>query len=235
MGSPKRFVVFATIALLALGATAVYAGTDGGVVNACVHKSTGLVRIITGNDSCHPNTEVALDWSITGPKGDTGPQGPMGPQGPKGDPGDTGPQGPTGPAGPQGVAGPAGADGLPGAPGAAGPAGAAGAAGAQGPAGPAGGLSGVEVLNVTVRYSNTQMATTLPVACPTGKVALSGGYFIDAPFSGTLYARSSGPVVPAGQTRPTGWSNVFMTVTGGTLPSFFVINVSSFVVCATSQ
>jgi Collagen triple helix repeat (20 copies) len=78
-----------------------------GVINACVKKPGGRVRIVSGPWQCRRG-EQAVSWNI---------------QGPAGPPGETGPAGATGPAGPAGERGPAGSDGAPGPPGAAGPAG----------------------------------------------------------------------------------------------------------------
>jgi hypothetical protein len=87
----------------------------GGVINACIKKSSGLVRIVGAGRSCRRG-ESALAWNVKGPaglrgiSGAVGPAGPAGVAGPKGDAGArgaTGPAGAQGPAGPQGSAGPA--------------------------------------------------------------------------------------------------------------------------------
>jgi hypothetical protein len=86
---------------------------DAQVINACVVKKTGVVKIAP---TC-TTEETPLSWNIQGPAGAPGPQGPAGPQGapgaqgPAGSPGAqgvTGSQGPIGPTGPQGAQGPAG-------------------------------------------------------------------------------------------------------------------------------
>jgi hypothetical protein len=72
-------------------------GGDTSQVHACVSKA-GTVRIISATGACTRN-ETALDWAITGPKGDPGdpgPKGDPGEPGPKGDPGEQGPPGPAG-------------------------------------------------------------------------------------------------------------------------------------------
>ena len=99
------------------------------VINACVNKKSGIVRI---GGACRSG-ERRLSWSVAGPRGAAGAPGAAGP---------AGAVGPAGPAGPAGVAGVAGPKGETGAPGAVGP---AGAAGAQGPAGPT--LPSLESLN----------------------------------------------------------------------------------------
>jgi hypothetical protein len=74
-------------------------GGDTALIHSCVHKSNGNVRIVGADDSCHANTETALDWNAEGAGGPAGPQGPIGPEGP------AGPEGPVGPAGPAGLSG----------------------------------------------------------------------------------------------------------------------------------
>ncbi|HSC48775.1 MAG TPA: lamin tail domain-containing protein [Gaiellaceae bacterium] len=88
------------------------------VVNACVKKKTGVVRIVTARRACKKG-ESPLAWNVqgpagirgangsAGPAGPAGPVGPAGPTGAKGDAGARGPTGPAGPAGPKGDAGPA--------------------------------------------------------------------------------------------------------------------------------
>jgi hypothetical protein len=84
-----------------------------GVINACVKKPGGRVRVVSGPAQCRRG-EQAVSWNIqgpAGPRGATGPEGPAGPAGPAGAPGSDGARGPTGAAGPAGSAGPAGAAG----------------------------------------------------------------------------------------------------------------------------
>jgi len=124
-----------------------------------------------------------------GPPGSEGPQGPPGPQGEEGDPGPPGPEGPQGlpgpqgekgdpgPAGPEGPQGPPGPQGEEGDPGSPGPEGPQGPPGAEGPPGPKGdsGISGYELLFV----QNNDVPpgiSSYTVRCPSGKVALGGGY-----------------------------------------------------------
>jgi hypothetical protein len=113
------FAVAVVAMVLALGGVGWAAIPDsGGVIHGCYQKEHGQLRVIDSEQqqSCK-HSEVALNWS------QTGPQGPAGPQGPKGDTGAIGPQGPAGTQGP------------------AGPQGAQGATGPQGPTGPSDGWS----------------------------------------------------------------------------------------------
>ena len=97
----------------------------------------------------------------TRPEGRHRPRGRRGrrPAGPKGD---TGPQGLPGPAGPAGQAGPAG------------PTGSAGADGKDG----VDGVNGVSGYELAQGSASTRSGATLEkdVACPAGKVAISGGF-----------------------------------------------------------
>jgi hypothetical protein len=88
------------------------------VINACVKKKDGRVRIVAASASCRRN-EQALAWNAQGQPGPAGPVGPAGragatgpagtagAPGPKGEPGTRGETGgrPAGPAGPQGPPG----------------------------------------------------------------------------------------------------------------------------------
>jgi len=90
-----------------------------GVINACVKKPGGRVRVVSGPGQCRRG-EQAVSWNIQGPEGPRGATGPAGPAGPPGAPGSDGARGPTGapgPAGPAGAAGPTGPAGPQGAPG----------------------------------------------------------------------------------------------------------------------
>jgi Lamin Tail Domain/Collagen triple helix repeat (20 copies) len=87
-----------------------------GVINACVKKPGGRVRVVSGPGQCRRG-EQAVSWNIQGPAGPRGETGPAGPAGPPGAPGSDGARGPTGAAGPAGPAGPTGPAGPQGAPG----------------------------------------------------------------------------------------------------------------------
>lgn len=115
----RRMLVAAGISLVAAGGTAwgsgavgAIVGTDG-TINGCYAQENGQLRAVTAGEACRPS-ELALQWSQQGPRGDQGPQGVQGPAGPKGDkgePGVTGAPGPKGDIGERGVAGPAGPQG----------------------------------------------------------------------------------------------------------------------------
>jgi lamin tail-like protein/collagen triple helix repeat protein len=137
----RRRVLLVALPLLALVAGVALAAQpsarrpSNAVINACVKKGSGQVRVVRPGAGCRKN-ESRLSWNA---------QGPAGPRGPAGATGAAGATGPAGAAGPAGPAGPAGAKGDPGARGATGPAGPKGDAGPQGPPGP--GLTSLETLN----------------------------------------------------------------------------------------
>jgi hypothetical protein len=58
------------------------------VINACVGKIGGLVRIVNSPSQCTA-LEKAISWNVAGPQGPQGSQGPQGPQGQAGLPGIT--------------------------------------------------------------------------------------------------------------------------------------------------
>jgi Lamin Tail Domain/Collagen triple helix repeat (20 copies) len=116
----RRFLLVALPLVLAAGALAAERVPERkatGVINACVKRPGGRVRIVSGPERCRRG-EQAVSWNVQGP---AGPRGATGPEGP---------------AGPTGAAGARGADGARGATGPAGPAGSPGPAGPAGPAGP---------------------------------------------------------------------------------------------------
>ena len=128
------------VTVLALGLAGLASRTEAEVINACVNKVNGGVRIVAPGTACK-QPEDAIAWNIEGPAGATGPTGALGPIGTTGVAGPAGPAGPvgvTGAAGPAGAVGPAGAAGAAGPIGAMGLAGPAGATGDAGPIGPAG-------------------------------------------------------------------------------------------------
>jgi type VI secretion system secreted protein Hcp len=75
--------VLALLAVAALGTAAAAiawaSASDSAVINACVAKGSGIVRI-PGAGGCRRN-ETALDWNTQGPSGPQGPQGPAGSSG----------------------------------------------------------------------------------------------------------------------------------------------------------
>jgi hypothetical protein len=103
----KSFLAGALVAtVVSAGVTYAVASGSTDSVQACAHKKTGALRIMTGK-KCK-RTELPVSWpaglaqvsegatGATGPKGDTGATGTIGP---KGDTGATGPQGPSGDSG----------------------------------------------------------------------------------------------------------------------------------------
>jgi type VI secretion system secreted protein Hcp len=96
----RGLVLLAVVAALGLAAGIAYSAIpdSGGVYTACMHKSTGAVRLIDPSVSTNRCTtaETQVSWNQTGQqgaKGATGAQGETGasgPQGPKGDPGASG-------------------------------------------------------------------------------------------------------------------------------------------------
>lgn len=102
-------VRFAVLVVVLLSIPA-FASAD--VIEACINKGNGAVRLVAATTVCHAN-ETRVLWSVTGPEGPAGPAGPQGPAGPEGPAGPAGPSGPVGPAGPQGEPGVDGAAGPP--------------------------------------------------------------------------------------------------------------------------
>jgi hypothetical protein len=80
----------ALLVVLALGAGTVYAAipNGNGKYYACYVKNTGVVKLINyPKVSTCPKGEQLISWNAKGPQGPAGPVGPKGDQGPKGDPG----------------------------------------------------------------------------------------------------------------------------------------------------
>jgi hypothetical protein len=111
-----------------------------------------------------------------GEPGETGEAGPSGPTGPTGPTGAPGPLGPTGPQGPQGEPGDAGETGPTGPPGETGPTGPNGPKGPRGEPGPTGLGDYARVRGPEPVALRAKRRTTARIACPDGKVALSGGW-----------------------------------------------------------
>ncbi len=70
--------------------------TDPNVIQVCVDRENGKLRIITATTACRRN-EQALSWNKMGQPGAPGAPGVQGPQGPAGPPGPQGPAGATTP------------------------------------------------------------------------------------------------------------------------------------------
>ena len=112
----------ALVAGVALAAQPTGRRPSSAVINACVKKGSGQVRVVRAGATCRRG-ESPLSWNAQGPAGvrgaagatgATGPGGPVGPAGPAGPKGETGARGSTGPAGAAGPRGPAGPQGPPG-------------------------------------------------------------------------------------------------------------------------
>ena len=152
MRLPRRRLLLVALPLALVAGVALAAQPSGrrpssAVINACVKKKDGRVRIVAAAATCRRN-ERAVSWNAQGQPGPAGPTGAAGQAGP------TGAAGASGPAGPAGLKGDSGARG---ATGAAGPAGPAGATGPQGPAGA--GLSALEDLNGVACHAGGHVGT----------------------------------------------------------------------------
>jgi hypothetical protein len=149
MRLPRRRVVLAALPLVLVAGVALAAQPGGrrpstAVINACVKKKSGLVRVVGSPGGCRKG-ESRLAWNV---------QGPAGPRGASGAAGATGLAGPAGPAGPAGLAGSVGPAGP------AGPAGAKGDTGARGATGPAGPpLASLQTLNGIACQANGSAGT----------------------------------------------------------------------------
>ncbi|HKP48097.1 MAG TPA: hypothetical protein VJT50_15960 [Pyrinomonadaceae bacterium] len=84
--------LFIGLATLLVAAAASTSPPPATVLEACVNKTNGNMRLVDATTVCHHN-EKRVQWNVTGP---TGPAGPAGA---------TGPAGPAGPAGPGGSGG----------------------------------------------------------------------------------------------------------------------------------
>lgn len=89
------------VTVLTLSLAGLPSRAEAAVINACVNRENGLVRIVAPGTPCR-RSENAMAWHNTGPTGDPGPPGATGPAGPAGSQGSAGPQGPVGPEGPAG-------------------------------------------------------------------------------------------------------------------------------------
>jgi hypothetical protein len=83
------------VGLLIVGGGYAIAAGGGGAVNACVHKSNGVLYI---RSSCQRG-DRKISWSKVGPRGATGTAGPRGATGATGTTGSAGPKGATGTTG----------------------------------------------------------------------------------------------------------------------------------------
>jgi hypothetical protein len=154
-----RFVIVAVLAFSVGSASLALGLVVNGVVFACYHNVTGVLRLELADKPCNTAAnspllrETRIAWNQVGQqglqgipgsqgekgdKGDQGIQGVQGAQGDKGDTGATGPQGLKGDKGDQGVQGVQGEKGDTGATGPQGLKGDKGDTGSQGPTGPQG-------------------------------------------------------------------------------------------------
>lgn len=99
-------VVLAATGLLSTAAASTPAAQD--VVNLCVTKKSGDVRVVRAARASCRKGERALALHRRGPAGPEGPEGPAGPAGTPGASGPAGEQGPAGRPGADGQTGPAG-------------------------------------------------------------------------------------------------------------------------------
>ncbi len=95
-----RFALVVVLITAFFASTVIPAAAEN-VINACVNKKTGAVRIVSQPGKCK-RAEDPLSWNQTGPPGEQGPAGPLGAKGEQGPAGPPGPQGEQGPAGPAG-------------------------------------------------------------------------------------------------------------------------------------
>ena len=157
-----------------LTASASQADTD--TLTACVKKSNGAARIISGKMKCYRG-ERLVTWTSTSDSliGPAGARGATGAEGP------AGATGPTGAVGPAGVAGPAGRDGVNGTNGSVGATGAQGIQGPAGATGPAGadGIDGVNGISKALVASGNQVSinqgtegVVLSATIPAGKYVM---------------------------------------------------------------
>ncbi|HLM37745.1 MAG TPA: lamin tail domain-containing protein [Gaiellaceae bacterium] len=146
MRLPRRRSLLVALPLALVAGVALAAQPSGrrpsnAVINACVKKNDGRVRVVAAAASCRRN-ELPLAWNAQGPAGPAGRPGATGPAGAEGRAGAMGPKGDAGQRGGTGAAGPTGR---------------AGATGPRGPAGP--GLSALENLNGIGCHAGGQAGT----------------------------------------------------------------------------
>jgi hypothetical protein len=192
----RRRVLLVALPLALVAGVALAAQPSGrrpsnAVINACVKRGSGQVRVVKPGAACRKK-ESPLSWNA---------QGPAGPRGAAGATGAAGPTGPTGPAGSAGPAGPAGSKGDTGARGATGATGPKGEAGPQGPQGPPGpALSSLESLNgIACRLGGTAGTASLTydaggvatLKCVTGGGGSSGDIRVNELMTGTTGAASN--------------------------------------------
>lgn len=88
----KKALGILAVAALLPGVTASPGMSAERVLNGCVKKGNGQLRLVMNLRSCKPS-EHPISWNTEGPMGPAGPQGAAGPQGSVGPQGAAGPQG----------------------------------------------------------------------------------------------------------------------------------------------
>ena len=162
----RRSAYFASsllaVVLVPVGVGAI---SPSSVIQSCVDRTTGTVRIVTLSTACTTGERYLL-WNQLGPEGEAGARGArgvtgnQGPTGATGDKGAQGARGMTGPEGTTGAIGPNGEIGAQGAAGAPGPQGDTGAAGAAGPMGETGAVGAAGADGATGPQGETGAAGT---------------------------------------------------------------------------
>ncbi|WP_328298641.1 collagen-like protein [Streptomyces sp. NBC_00435] len=190
----------------------------GGALGSLAVVLAGLTapQVAAGQDS----TEAAAP-SVAGAAADkcghdrdcgVGATGPRGPAGPRGK------AGPTGPRGPRGVTGAPGTPGTPGVTGATGPQGVPGTPGAPG----VGGVTGWQVITEQFEVEARAGTQAFTVACPEGKLAVGGGYYLfdnpslDVIRDSPLDSDSRSWLVSVVNRAAAGRMNVYATCVNGT-------------------
>jgi hypothetical protein len=72
----NRFIAVVLLAMmLVVGATWAWAQNGNEVIHACVHKQTGITRIVSDASECNETVEVHKWWNQVGLEGPQGPPG----------------------------------------------------------------------------------------------------------------------------------------------------------------
>ena len=242
-----RRLLFTALALaltFSAGSVLVASGADPGLTYyGCMTSKGGTLYNVNTNGtvSCKSG-DTPVSWNQEGPQGLQGPagpqgeqgaQGPAGPQGeqgiagPDGHQGETGLTGPEGPQGPQGFPGPQGPPGPQGQPGLQGPQGFPGPMGPQGPAG----ISGITVVSQTNNKGPFEYFTIVDALCPSGKVALGGGF--NQTDSVDVHVIQSQPLVASGSGLAIGWRvHAVVHAVTGPVPGW---QATAWAICASAS
>jgi hypothetical protein len=226
----RRLLIAAIVAALSFSAGSMfvaYGNSAGETYYGCIKTNGGtLYNVNTTAELACKNGDTPVSWNQEGPQGLQGPAGAQGEQGVPGDAGATGPMGPQGDQGPMGPVGPQGEPGPVGPTGPQGPQGLQGPVGATGPQGPSG-LAGLQWVSVTRSYGPLEYFTTVDATCPSGKVAISGGYSKNP----SAEVSQSAPILNS-QNVATGW-RVFAEMP--TLDIHGEWSVTAFALCANAS